>query len=933
MIMRKKEAAVSTPATEVNQGQGSGSGNGAGKAVSGPGTGGCPGKSASLRDVFIAGVIVLLSFLIYNANLRIIGAIDTYPARYLPFSIVRYHTLFMEDVADVALQGNSPEYYIARNQKGRIISFYPVVAPILVSPLYIPAVAWLNKKGWTEQRLDFVARIMEKVSASLLASLSAGLMYLLLRRRLGIANALLLTIAYAFGTNTWMIGSQALWQHGTAELLMICCLLVITGRCTVFRGYALGIFCGLLAFNRPPDAAFSAAFMCYGIWWSGRKSWWMFAGAVTACVPLVIYNFMAAGNIAGGYGLIPDKTFFKFSIPPGIAGLLFSPVRGLFVFTPFLLFLVFGIRSIWAEFRRSLLGILLSGAILLQIVMYAKTDWRAGWCWGPRYLTDMLPLLVWMLVPVVSNFGRFSYVSFVALAGASIAIQIIGAFWYNFSSDLKIMAVKCGPDRLKGVWDVRYTPFLLELRHPMADRNLLLGNMRGNIDRISIDDQEVTEIPQGPEITVEGWALSDDGTPAVVNVLLLPMDCMKWTALHHAFEYPKGRTSAFFIRPDVCAAIPTSLPTGWRVSVWTGRLAPGDYQLQLSAQSHKGGEFRPVVQHPFRILPARDKSIEVEQALRNSAAFAAARIRADQQPRGFWFTSYTKSTNFERPKPEMNTFLTSMLVDVLDPIAAECGLNETLDRARHHLADQIEGDGLVRYHGRPDELEPSLGIKITPDADDTALVWRIAGRDKEKIPGVLSILRTYRTPQGLFRTWLSPRERYVGIDPGKDPNPPDIAIQMHVLMFLAKTNPEVAHRFYGLLQLVGDDRLWVYYQMTPLIPLLRERDLGDMHYPLTIPESHLHTSIPEQEPWVGLCQLLANHLSHESHPLDPSWPATLLESLAKDDFAAVRQEPPLLYHNDMTASVSRFYWSEDFGYALWLRLYYETIHKGVSTAR
>jgi len=32
----------------------------------------------------------------------------------------------------------------------------------------------------------------------------------------------------------------------------------------------------------------------------------------------------------------------------------------------------------------------------------------------------------------------------------------------------------------------------------------------------------------------------------------------------------------------------------------------------------------------------------------------------------------------------------------------------------------------------------------------------------------------------------------------------------------------------------------------------------------------------------------------------------------------------LLYHNDLTGTVKRFYWSEDFGYALWLRLYEAT---------
>ena len=47
----------------------------------------------------------------------------------------------------------------------------------------------------------------------------------------------------------------------------------------------------------------------------------------------------------------------------------------------------------------------------------------------------------------------------------------------------------------------------------------------------------------------------------------------------------------------------------------------------------------------------------------------------------------------------------------------------------------------------------------------------------------------------------------------------------------------------------------------------------------------------------------------------------LLMRIGSDDFAQLRRSPPLLYHNDLSATVRRFYWSEDFGYALWLRLY------------
>jgi hypothetical protein len=47
----------------------------------------------------------------------------------------------------------------------------------------------------------------------------------------------------------------------------------------------------------------------------------------------------------------------------------------------------------------------------------------------------------------------------------------------------------------------------------------------------------------------------------------------------------------------------------------------------------------------------------------------------------------------------------------------------------------------------------------------------------------------------------------------------------------------------------------------------------------------------------------------------------LLVRIGSDDFAQLRRSPPLLYHNDLSATVTRFYWSEDVGYALWLRLY------------
>src|SRR3954468_23585986 len=101
-----------------------------------------------LRTSLAIGVCCLL---VYNANLRSISAGDTYPARYLPFAIVQYHTVFLDPVAKVAAQGRGDgAFWMVPRPDGHLISMYPIVAPVLIAPLYLPAVAYLNHEGWTD---------------------------------------------------------------------------------------------------------------------------------------------------------------------------------------------------------------------------------------------------------------------------------------------------------------------------------------------------------------------------------------------------------------------------------------------------------------------------------------------------------------------------------------------------------------------------------------------------------------------------------------------------------------------------------------------------------------------------------------------------------------------------------------------------------------
>ncbi|MEA2424031.1 MAG: hypothetical protein QOH13_441, partial [Thermoleophilaceae bacterium] len=143
----------------------------------------------------------MLCLVVYNANLRTIGSGDTLPARYMPLILWHEHTVDLDTDARLVAHGHpiaaspsenlqtgppgkvnafSPSaYWMTRTSHGRLVSVYPLVAPLLVAPLYLPAVLVLNHEGWEQPHIDRVAEVMEKLSASLLAAIASVLMFLL----------------------------------------------------------------------------------------------------------------------------------------------------------------------------------------------------------------------------------------------------------------------------------------------------------------------------------------------------------------------------------------------------------------------------------------------------------------------------------------------------------------------------------------------------------------------------------------------------------------------------------------------------------------------------------------------------------------------------------------------------------------------------------
>ncbi len=434
-------------------------------------------RSAARRDVRRAVVLALVAFVVYNANLRTQATGDSLPARFLPFATLEEASLHLDTVLEATRGGHPNTYWILGSRDGRWASTYPVVTPLLVTPLYAPAVAYLHIAGRTEDRLARVGELMEKLAASTVAAVTVALLYLLLRRRLAPRDATLLAVAFAFGTNTWVTCSQALWQHGPAQLFLVVALLAMTRPPSWVTVGAAGAAAGLLVANRPPDAALAAGLAAGALVWLVRRWELLAAYAGAAALPVALtlaYNLWMFGILTGGYGVIgaAGQQFFARPLWEGLAGLLVSPGKGLLLWAPFFLFLPLFLRRALAGGDDRKLDLCLLGGVLLQLLVYAKTDWRAGFSYGPRFLSEALPLLVWVLAPVVPSLKRTGRILFVLAIVFSVWVQAVGAFRYQGGSDVVLHEAP------GNVWRLDKTPYLLESRSPWA-RWTLLGIVFG----------------------------------------------------------------------------------------------------------------------------------------------------------------------------------------------------------------------------------------------------------------------------------------------------------------------------------------------------------------------------------------------------------------------------------------------------------------------
>jgi hypothetical protein len=276
------------------------------------------------------------------------------------------------------------------------------LSPLLPSLVHLPGAGlkhWLFR--FAPDKSGLWRAICSHIGPSALAALTTILFLGFCTERFGRRAALVLGAALAFGTTIWVYA-----RYPYSEILQAACftglfleLLRVVDRPT--RGHALGagVWGGLLINAKlafAPVGLGAALFVLWSLRKQPRVALRVLLWAAVAGVPLLgiilFYNWARWGSaLHTGFGAGGLAATENASV--GLWGMLMSPNKSLFLYSPPLLLALLALPRAWRAWRRYYLLLALVG--LPPLIVHARmVFWSGDWAWGPRYCVFIVPALL-----------------------------------------------------------------------------------------------------------------------------------------------------------------------------------------------------------------------------------------------------------------------------------------------------------------------------------------------------------------------------------------------------------------------------------------------------------------------------------------------------------------------------------------------------------
>src|SRR5579872_375732 len=323
-------------------------------------------------------------------------------------SIIRNHTPdlssyriknYREDLPFDTISGTHA-YQLGRSN-GKLLYGFPHGTSILSLP-FVAAMDLIGVSPATSDRkYNLAGEVMDqKMLAALLMASLVVIFFCTAMLLLDWRWSAIVAIGAGLGTQVWSTASRGMWSHTweiTLTALVVYLLLASEVRGASMRPMALATLLGWMFFVRPTAAA-SVICVSFLILLRFRRDFLRFAATGAFWLfAFIVYSMRIFGTILPFY-YQPSRARSD-SLALGLFGNLLSPSRGLFIFCPILIAVLFFVFRRWRHLKSQALALIALIAICLITLSAASYPvWWGGYCYGPRYLTDAIPWFVLLAI-------------------------------------------------------------------------------------------------------------------------------------------------------------------------------------------------------------------------------------------------------------------------------------------------------------------------------------------------------------------------------------------------------------------------------------------------------------------------------------------------------------------------------------------------------
>jgi hypothetical protein len=303
--------------------------------------------------------------------------------------------------------------------------------------------------------------VIELVTSSLLCAASVAIFSMIAGRYLPRRRALWATAVFALATPMWSTVSRALWSHSPSVLMLTITLwLLVEAKDRPARIAWAGATVALAFMFRPTNSVTVVLVSVYVLLNYRRY----FLRYVLAALPLaclyVGYNVLIQGHIFDTYVSHAHlgKLAFHRQFLQALAANWVSPARGLLIFSPVLILAIVGL---WKERRDSLVKLICAMIVAHWIVVSMNPPWWAGYAFGPRFFSDMIPLFGYGLILWFQSGALDRHTTVKAFAIVATAVSIL--IHANGAVNLNAFMWSANPyidDHVERVWDWSDPQFL-----------------------------------------------------------------------------------------------------------------------------------------------------------------------------------------------------------------------------------------------------------------------------------------------------------------------------------------------------------------------------------------------------------------------------------------------------------------------------------------